>query len=163
MRRQTGMDHDFGMLDQALMMGSVARPLPAYSDVRTRCVPQPEKALAPEARLGCRNILTRMSEGDTVYERAIALDTMIQLAVDDPDASAWRQRYREFRWGYEQFKDSEIHRSLRPEDYWIDEVGSIQTALKASGRWPPPAGWLPDDDRARSLIQTGRPPPPKPR
>ena len=39
------------------------------------------------------------------------------------------------------------------------EVPAMQAELEAHGRWPAPAGWLPDNERARSLIQTGRPPP----
>ena len=35
--------------------------------------------------------------------------------------------------------------------------------LAKAGRWPPPADWLPKNERARSLILTGRPPPEKKR
>ena len=48
---------------------------------------------------------------------------------------------------------------LTQEDYALDEVQSMQEALLAAGRWPAPTNWLPQDQRARSLIQTARPPP----
>lgn len=161
MRRETGMDHDFSMLDQALLIASATRAgsLPAYNIIRMRCMPKPGKVMGAETRVGCRNILTRIADGDTLIDRAIGLGTMVQLVADGPDASAWRQRYREFRWMYAQQFGSETYRSLQAEDYWIDEVGAMQAALQAAGRWPPPANWQPDDDYSRSLIQTGRPPP----
>ncbi|MDI1252223.1 hypothetical protein [Thermomonas sp.] len=163
LRRATGMDHDFRMLDQALLMGNASRVLPAYNDIRVRCMPQPGKTMGAATREGCRNILTRMADGDTLIERAIAVSTMVQLAADDPDASAWRERYRGDRWMLAQLGNSDIQRILQPEDYWIDEARSLQAALEVLGRWPPPADWLPEDERSRSLIQTGRPPPPKQR
>ena len=161
MRRFTGMDHDLSMLDQALLMGNSSRAIPAYNNIRVRCMPQPGIAMGPATQVGCRNILTRMADGDTLIDRAIGLGTMVQLTAEDPDASAWRERFREFRWMYANMGDSEIQRLLQPEDYWIDEVRSLRAALEVSGRWPPPADWLPDDEGSRSLIQTGHPPPPK--
>ena len=52
-----------------------------------------------------------------------------------------------------------VFQGLTMEDYAFDEMGAMQRALEAQGLWPAPAGWLPRDERARSLIQTGRPPP----
>jgi hypothetical protein len=165
LRRQTGMDQDFSMLDQALVLASASRAgtLPAYNEIRLRCKPQPSVAMGATTRASCRDILTKMADGDSWIGRLIALGTMVQLAADDSDASAWRERYRGDRWMMAQLGSSDIQRLLQPEDYWIDEARSLQAALEASGRWPPPADWLPNDELARSLIQTGPPPPQKKR
>ena len=165
MRRETGMEHDFSMLDHALVLANASRAgsLPSYNHIRLRCMPHMNVTMGAETRAGCRNILTLMTDGDTLIERAIGLGTMVSLTAEEPDASAWRERYREFHWMYAQLGDSQVQRLLQPEDYWLDEVRATQAALEVLGRWPPPADWLPDDEQSRSLIQTGRPPPPKAR
>lgn len=160
-RRATGMNRDFSVLDQALMLAGASRVIPAINDIRLRCKPQAGVRMGVATRVGCRNIMTKMADGDNFLESAIALDTMVRLTAEDPDGSAWRERYRQFRWMYAQVGNSEVQRQLQPEDYAMDEVQTIQAALEASGLWPPPADWLPDDETARSLIQTGHPPPPK--
>ena len=48
---------------------------------------------------------------------------------------------------------------VQVEDSSLEEVDSLRAVLEARNRWPPPADWLPDDERARSLILIGRPPP----
>jgi hypothetical protein len=165
MRREMGMDHDFSMLDQALLIAGASRAgtLPSYNDIRLHCKPQPGVTMAAATWAGCRNIMTRMADGDTWIERSIALGTMVQLAADDPDASVWRERYRGDRWIIAQLADRDVQRLLKPEDYVLDEARAAQAALEVLGRWPPPPDWLPRDEHARSLIQTGHPPPPKTR
>ncbi len=165
MRRITGMEHDFSMLDQALLMASASRAasLPAYNHIRLRCMPHMNVTMGAATRAGCRNILTLMADSDLWIERAIALDVMVQIAADETDAAAWRERYRRDRWMQAKMAGSDLHRLLQPEDYWLDEIRATQAALEVLGRWPPPADWLPDDERDRSLIQTGRPLPPKAR
>lgn len=165
MRRETGMDHDFSMLDQALLLSSasLAGTMPGYNDLRLRCNPQSNVTMGAATRASCRNILTRMADGDRWVGRLVALGTMVQLAADDPDALTWRERYRGDRWMMAQRAESDVQRLLKSEDYVVDEAGAAQAALEALGRWPPPANWLPDDEYSRSLIQTGQPPPPKTR
>ena len=101
-------------------------------------------------------ILTRLAEGDIWIQRMLALDVLVQMLGDDPEAAAWRERYRENRWMMTQLAEENIRSLLRPEDYWNDEARSVQAALQVAGRWPPPADWLPDEARSRSLILTGR-------
>ena len=66
---------------------------------------------------------------------------------------------REVLWMQEAGADPGVQSLLRGEDYMLDEMTGMQEALRAQDHWPPPADWLPADERARSLILTGRPPP----
>jgi len=163
MRRKTGMDRDLSMLDQALFLASASRVMPAYNGIRLRCIPQTQEAMGTAAPAGCRSFMAKMADSDIWIERAVALDVMVQLVADKPDASAWRERYRRDRWMMAQVGEADIQRLLQAEDYWLDEGRAMQAALEVVGRWPPPTDWLPDDAHARSLIQTGRPPPPRTR
>ena len=163
MRRETGMRHDFGVLDQALLLANASRALPAYIDISRQCVPQTSEAVAEPRRAACRKILARMADGDTLIEQSIALGAMVQLLADAPEASAWRQRYREHHWMLAQMADTSVHSMMRMEDYALEEVRAYRALLEAAGRWPPPIDWLPADEHARSLFQTGRPPPKPPR
>ncbi len=159
LRRTTGLKRDFGMLDHALVLANASWSLPAYMDIRLQCSPQANGAMVETRVSACRTILARLADGDTVIERAIGLASMVELVADAPEAAAWRQRYREHQWLMEQWRDGSLHSELQFEDYALDEARSMQSVLEATGRWPAPAGWLPGDDRARSLILTGRPPP----
>lgn len=163
LRRKTGMVQDFSMLDQALVLASASRAasLPAYNGLRLRCKPQPDVAMTTATRANCLKVMTRMAEGNSWIGRLIAVDDMVQLEADEPDASAWRERYRREQWLLAQRVEPDVQRRMKLEDFLLGEASATQAALEALGRWPPPVNWLPDDERSRSLIQTGRPPPPK--
>ncbi|HWS79028.1 MAG TPA: hypothetical protein VN205_11720 [Thermomonas sp.] len=147
----------FGVLDHAMLMASASTPIPGLGPIRQHCMANTDTT--PARRTACRTILSRLAEGDTAIERMFALDVLVQLLGDDPGSATWRERYREQRWLMEQMADTSVQSLLQPEDYGIGEVHSFQAALQVAGRWPPPADWLPQDERARSLILTGRPPP----
>jgi hypothetical protein len=100
-----------------------------------------------------------MADGDTLIEQSIALPMLVQLAGDGDDAMRWRERYRNNKWLIANL-GKPVFKGLTMEDYTFDEASAMQRALEAANRWPPPADWLPQDERARSLILTGRPPPP---
>jgi hypothetical protein len=104
-----------------------------------------------------------MADGDRLMDQVIANQVMIELTADSADSAAWRERYRRNRWLMEQQQDPAILSTYRIDDYADGEVRRMQVALEAAGRWPPPADWLPANDRDRSLILTGRPPPEKQR
>ncbi len=124
------------------------------------CKAEDGGALAPQRHAGCVHIYSAMAEGDTVVEQMIAASQLIRLTGDDPESMQWRERYRQLHWMMEGSRGAP---PLDLVDLGTNEVTSMQQALRAAGRWPAPDGWLPRDERARSLIQTGRPPPPKPR
>ncbi|MEG2942096.1 MAG: hypothetical protein RR969_11030, partial [Thermomonas sp.] len=90
--------------------------------------------------------------------RALSLNVLVQLTVDTPDAARWRERYREFLWLSTNTAEPGVHALMRIEDYSLEEANSLRAVLEATGRWPPPADWLPKSDYYRSLILTGRPP-----
>lgn len=156
MQSKMGMDlgRPFGVFDHAMVMASVNAPTPAFSPLRKLCPPDVDRD--PARREACVRILTRLAEGDIWIQRMLALDVLVQMLGDDPEAAAWRERYRENRWMMTQLAEENIRSLLRPEDYWNDEARSVQAALQVAGRWPPPADWLPDEARSRSLILTGR-------
>lgn len=159
LRRATGLERDFGMLDYALVLANVSRAFPSYSAIRHQCLPQADVEVDKARLSACRTILSRVANGDTLLEQSVGLSTLVELLGDDQEAAAWRQRYRDLQWLRDQSSDSSLHSALDLEDYLLDEVRAIQAALQAAGRWPAPADWLPADPHARSLIQTGRPPP----
>ncbi|HSD15720.1 MAG TPA: hypothetical protein VLC71_00480 [Thermomonas sp.] len=158
MQGKMGMElgRPFGVFDNAMMMASLNDSVPAFSTLRKLC--PPDAGLDPARRAACLRILTRLAEGDIWIQRMIGLDVLVQMLDDAPEAAAWRERYRESRWMTTQLADQKIRSLLLPEDYWNDEARSVQAALQVAGRWPPPADWLPDEERSRSLILTGRAP-----
>jgi len=162
---QSGMGIDlgrpFGVFDHAMSIAAINAPMPTFGALRKHCAA--DAGMDSQRREACRGILVRLAEGDTWLERMVALNVLIQLLGDDPEAAAWRERYRERLWMMPQLADDNIRSLLQPEDYWNDEPRSVQAALQIAGRWPPPADWLPEDERARSLVLTGRPPPEKER
>lgn len=149
-----------GMLDHALLLAAAnaAATLPSYNDIRQPCLPGSTAAMTSALRESCKKIHARLSDGDTLMDRIIGTDVMVQLAADTGDAAEWRERYRRMRWMMEQQATISQSADLRPEDYATGEMAAYQAALEAMGRWPPPADWLPSDKRARSLILTGRAP-----
>ena len=159
MRAATGHDRDLGMADWALLLGGLAGQIPPISALRQNCLPAAVEAAGKKRRANCNSIFGRLAESDSLVERAVAMDVMVQLSAGSSDAAHWRERYREQRWLMEQMADPEVQSLLQPEDHSLEEANSIRAALEASDRWPPPADWLPRNEHARSLILTGRPPP----
>lgn len=158
MQGKMGMDfgRPFGVFDHAMVLASVHAPTPAFSPLRKLC--PPDVGRYPARRAACVRILTRLAGGDIWIQRMLALDVLVQMLGDEPESAAWRERYRENRWMMTQLVEENVRSLLPPEDYWNDEARSVRAALQVAGRWPPPAGWLPDEARSRSLILTGRPP-----
>ena len=149
-----------GMLDQALASAAVNAgvSVPPYNDIVQPCTPALNDAMTPTLRETCKRIHTRLADGDLIMDQIIATRVMVQLVADSPQSTEWRERYRRNRWLYEQQLDPRTQSLYRIEDYAEGEVQRMQAALEAVDRWPPPADWLPADERDRSLILTGRPP-----
>lgn len=113
-------------------------------------------ALAAAALDDCRRLLSRFADGDTLLEQGIALPTLIELSPDDATRAQWRERYRRQRW-LQTFLGEAQHIDGFAWRMWAEgEVNVLRDHARKTGRWPPPDGWLPDDERGRTLI-TGEP------
>jgi hypothetical protein len=129
---------------------------PSYVALQEYCV-NSETPMADSRRKACGRIYALMAEkGMSAMEQSIAITNAVQLAYGETDEARWRERYRQNRWLMEHYANGRMQ--LNPLDATVDEMGAVRAKLQAQGKWPPPANWLPDDERARSLIQTGRQP-----
>jgi len=162
---QRGEDEHVTMLDLALLRAHSMKVLsePGLSDLRERCKPEVFPAAGATVQDRCRKILRRLATQGSWRERAIALESLVAATAGEPGAAQWRERMREVLWMQEAGADPGVQSLLRGEDYMLDEMTALQEALRAQDHWPPPADWLPADERARSLILTGRPPPGPPK
>ncbi len=118
-----------------------------------------KRALSPSRRHDCRTLLSRIAQGDTMFEQIFAMSLLVRLVGNGPDHAQLRERYRHLRWLM-----SVMPRLELPDDFttrmWTDgEVTMLQALAMAQGFWPPPPRWLPADAHSRALIQTGRVPP----
>lgn len=158
---QRGEDQDATMLDLALLRAHLMKfaSQPGLSDLRERCKPEVFPAAGATVQDRCRKILRRLATQGSWLERTVALESLVAATAGDDDGAQWRERMREVLWMQEAGADPGVQSLLRGEDYMLDEMTAMQEALRAQDRWPPPADWLPRDERRRSLILTGRPPP----
>lgn len=125
-------------------------------ELRTMCKAEEGGALPRGRQADCVRIYSTMASDPGVAEQRMALAQLIELTADAPEGVAHRERFRQLQWlMQEQRKD---WRQFDQVAMASNEVEALQEALAKSGRWPPPADWLPDDARSRSLILTGRPP-----
>ncbi len=113
-------------------------------------------ALDPVRRRHCIALLSRIVDGDTLLEQGIGFAYLIPLQTDAAESARLRERYRHLQWLY-----PTIDRPARIDGFirrmWTEgEVAVLQAEAERLGRWPPPANWLPEQERARSLILTGR-------
>lgn len=119
------------------------------------CRPQ-APTMSAQRRRDCMSLLSQIAAGETLLEQNIALRWLIPLTGDGPEGMALRERYRRLLWLWTQ-----VPRTHMAADYfsrlWADgEVAMQMEAAIAQHRWPPPPDWLPDDERSRTLIVSGR-------
>lgn len=155
-----GEDDDVTMLDEALLRAQSMKfqSQPALFDLRERCKPEALASIDATAKEQCRKIQSRLATQGSWIERTVALESLAAMA-GEADEAQWRERLREILWMQEAAMHPRAQSLLRAEDYMLDEMEAMQEAFRAEGLWPAPADWLPQDQRARSLILTGRPPP----
>ena len=153
------------MEDLAMVQGMMAamNEMRAYAQLREACGVEQVDRLGAGRGNACRSVLQRLSDGDLLIDRLIGETTMAELTADTGDGEHWRERLRKTHWVAEQV------RSLKPDfdtgmRRWSEgEVPTMQSELVAVGKSLPPTDWLPSNERARSLVLTGRPPPEKKR
>lgn len=147
--------------DMAIMsaMAVSAAEIKAYLPITKLCGPQ-ATAQAPERLEACKAIIAKIAGGNSMIDQAVGIGAMVELTAGAPEGGAWRERYRNLRWLMEnQSSDFRYDRDAVVRRMTEGEIPVRQEELAAQGRWPAPADWLPQDERARSLILTGRPPP----
>lgn len=158
--RATNADDHAGI--QAMAIAS-AVAVPAHQPLQKLCVGLDGKpALA--ARLStCIDIYAHMAQDPLLISQSIALTSLARLTADSAAGAQWRERLRQMHWVRTQ--GAELMTAGVPEGYLLSvwregEMTAIEGVLRAAGvATTPPPGWLPDDERARALITTGRPPP----
>lgn len=163
-----GEDENVTMLDEALLRAHSMKfqSQPALVDLRERCKPEVFVSIDAAEQGRCKRVLSRLATQGSWVERAVALESLVAATAGEPGEAQWRERYRELQWMQLQMMEMAVQRpqatteldQLTMDDYIFDEMRATQAALEVAGRWPPPAGWLPQGERARSLILTGRPP-----
>ena len=129
-----------------------------YMGLDGMCKAQDGGALAPDRRADCIRVYTAVAGGNTMLEQLTATARLVELVQDGEGAAEWRERFRQQRWMLEQQRVLGAEFDVFAE---MDGAAALQEALRKQGLWPPPADWLPSDERARSLILTGRPPEPR--
>ena len=163
--KEFGEGREFGIGEYTAMMAfsNNSAFLRSYGSLLNVCRPLPDADFPAQRQAQCRAIAIRLADGPYTIDRGIGLAMMVSLAGVGTEARHWRERYREYQWMMAQASDPSAQALMQAQELALDEARVMQAALEASGLWPPPADWLPADERARSLILTGRPPPGPPK
>jgi hypothetical protein len=137
---------------------ATAMDIPPYRATDEACAP--DTALRPGSdRLGsCRAVMSLMADGDSLIAQVLGTTRMVRLTPDGPEAAHWRERLRQSHWLRAQWPkigSPALSYAIREQG----EVPAVRAELERRGLALPPAGWLPEQPRARSLILTGRLPP----
>jgi hypothetical protein len=119
------------------------------------CNPK-ERGFSKRRTADCIAILTRMSTDPSLHFQIGANTRLINLLGIEA-SGPFRERYRELIW-LQRVIGSQQH---FPRDWlqrvWTEgEVPAWEAIAQADGLWPPPRGWLPEDQLSRRLILEGR-------
>ena len=117
---------------------------------RPSMTPTPGKILE-----NCRRVLSRVAEGDTLLEQLVALPTLIDLAPDQASRETWRERYRRLRWLQTFGEEIGSIDGFLWRTFSEGEIAVLEQHARDTGRWPPPADWVPDDERSRAVLGEG--------
>jgi hypothetical protein len=103
----------------------------------------------------CRAVYRLMADSDTMLARSFGAGRMVELTAGDPEHAYWRERVREHAWA------TETGYALPQEEPFIapwerGEWSVLVERMRRAGKWPVPAGWLPQHPYRRSLVLTGR-------
>lgn len=111
-------------------------------------------------REDCIALLSLVATGDTLLDRKLALHMLVDLNPGGVDGVQLRERYRRVSWLVQQtwfrqtIPEGEIARQ------WTQgEAATVLARAIAEGRWPPPAGWHPDDAAALRVLMHRQGPP----
>ena len=90
--------------------------------------------LPTDRQAGCIAISSLMAGDGSLLERQVAMPQLIELTGDTPAGAEWRERYRLLRWTVDQQR--QLHPQLDVIDNLTNEVGAMEAAVRAAGRWP---------------------------
>ncbi len=147
---------------QAMALAA-AVDLPAYQPLHKLCVGPDGKPVLVRRLPNCIAIYAHMAQDGLLTSQGIALTSLAQLTADSTTGGQWRERLRRMHWVRSQ--GLKLLAAGIPEGYlqavWHQgELPAIEGMLRTAGMpTTPPPGWLPDGERLRALITTGRPPP----
>jgi hypothetical protein len=137
----------------------VSAEMLAYSPLRDVCLNR-DGVVQPKSRIEtCRSVVANIADGDNLIDLMIGESMMVELTAGTTEGARWRERYRQSSWLYGQYANLQHDLASAMRRWTEGEVPTIREELSAKNLWPAPVDWLPDDERARSLILTGRPPP----
>jgi len=140
-------------------MAVVSAEISPTNGVARMCQQQDDQQLAPSRVKGCKAILAKLVDANSFIDQMIGIRFMINLTQGE-EGALWRERYRRLQWlQQENSRDISFNRDAMLRRMTDGEIPAMRSKSLSAGRWPPPANWLPHDAHARSLIQTGRPPP----
>lgn len=100
----------------------------------------------------CRRVLARLAQQDTLLEQGLALPSLIELATDDSSRGTWREQYLRLLWLRTISEDAARAKGVMWNMWMKGEVTTLEQYARDTGRWPPPAGWVPDGARSRELL-----------
>lgn len=159
----TGLGRPVTTVDNAeiqAMSLAIAIALPAYHPLQQVCTGEEDKPALAHRVPTCIAIYTQMAQDPSLISQSIALTSLVRLTADAAAGTDWRERLREMNWVMSE--GTKILSAAAPEGYlqslWRDgEMVALESVLSAAGiPTKPPPGWLPDHERHRALITTGR-------
>lgn len=111
-----------------------------------------DPGLQAPLREGCRALLSRIADADTLLERRVALPLLVGLTTGQEANAALRERYRQLLWLIARMPESGTSREFIGRVWSDGEVAALRAAAEARGDWPPPPDWVPADPDARRLV-----------
>ena len=143
------------LIEMMAMAGEVQNAIYGM-ELRAMCKAEDGGVLPRGRQADCVRIYSTMASDPDTVEQWMALSQLVELTAGAPEGPALRERFRQLQWLFEQQQKNA--KELDHLAIGASDVETMQAALAKAGRWPPPADWLPEDERSRSLILTGRPP-----
>lgn len=146
--------------DVGTMAVWAAVAIPAYQTVTRKCSIDALAPLPTQRATQCRRVMTLLAmDQSLMIAQTIGLKKMVELSQGTGEAAAWRERFRQFHWTYENAQRNMMSKgSALPPEYlrWVlteGELPAMRKLLEANGIPPSaPEGWLPDRADLRAVL-----------
>ncbi|HWI24386.1 MAG TPA: hypothetical protein VNS59_05630 [Lysobacter sp.] len=156
--RHLGLARPAARDDYIAMLAMPMMSVESFLGIVRACKPDDAEASPRRAR-DCAAVYARMAGSNALITRQLALTMLVQYTSNLPEGAQWRERMRAQQWLMEQMRFRRRPKGWATEQFTQGEVPMLEATLEQEDRWPPPAGWLPHDPRARALVTTGQLPP----